>query len=60
MEPGDQLASLILETSDPVFFIENKLQYLLPTLTEAELADFTLREKFETNDVKRVIPSSHP
>ncbi len=56
MEPGEQLASLILETSDPVLFIENKLQYLLPILTETELADFTLRENFETNDKNKFFP----
>ncbi len=30
MSPGDMLESAILSTHDPVLFIENKLQYLLP------------------------------
>jgi pyruvate/2-oxoglutarate/acetoin dehydrogenase E1 component len=54
MEPGEQLSRLILESSDPVLFIENKLQYLLPILSDVELADFTLRETFEPDDEKKL------
>jgi len=54
--PGEQLLRLILETSDPVLFIENKLQYLLPILSEADLPDFTIRENFEDADYQKLFP----
>jgi pyruvate/2-oxoglutarate/acetoin dehydrogenase E1 component len=56
IDPGEQLSQLILETSDPVLFIENKLQYLLPILSGTDLPDFTLRENFEENDKERLFP----
>ena len=40
--PGDLLYRSILDSVDPVVFIENKLQYLLPVLSQAELMDFSL------------------
>ncbi len=40
--PGDLLYHLIMESSDPVLFIENKLQYLLPVNSQADLNDFVL------------------
>jgi pyruvate/2-oxoglutarate/acetoin dehydrogenase E1 component len=56
LDPGEQLARLILESSDPVIFIENKLQYLLPIIRETDLPEFTLREDFEGSDVKKLFP----
>jgi pyruvate/2-oxoglutarate/acetoin dehydrogenase E1 component len=41
-DPGDLLARAILETEDPVLFIENKLLYLLPLADPTSLAEFTL------------------
>jgi pyruvate/2-oxoglutarate/acetoin dehydrogenase E1 component len=40
--PGDLLYHLILESEDPVLFIENKLQYLLPIQNQLDLKDFVL------------------
>jgi pyruvate/2-oxoglutarate/acetoin dehydrogenase E1 component len=40
--PGDLLYHSILDNDDPLIFIENKLQYLLPVQSQAELDDFTL------------------
>ena len=39
-DPGGLLAQAILEDDDPVLFIENKLQYLLPVQDPAGLAEF--------------------
>ncbi len=55
-EPGQLLKSLILESSSPVLFIENKLQYLLPLKTSQDLADFELRETFEKSDSAHLFP----
>ncbi|HSB67134.1 MAG TPA: transketolase C-terminal domain-containing protein [Anaerolineales bacterium] len=40
--PGDLLYRSILETHDPILFIENKLQYYLPVWAEPDSDDFTL------------------
>jgi pyruvate/2-oxoglutarate/acetoin dehydrogenase E1 component len=40
--PGDLLYHLILDSDDPVLFIENKLQYLLPVLAQQDLTDVVL------------------
>jgi pyruvate/2-oxoglutarate/acetoin dehydrogenase E1 component len=42
--PGDLLYHTILETNEPVLFIENKLQYLLPVLKQEDLTDFVVRQ----------------
>jgi 2-oxoisovalerate dehydrogenase E1 component len=42
--PGDLLYHLILENEDPVLFIENKLQYLLPVQTQLDLNDLLLNQ----------------
>ena len=42
--PGDLLYHLILEGEDPVLFIENKLQYLLPVQNQLDLHDFTIND----------------
>jgi acetoin:2,6-dichlorophenolindophenol oxidoreductase subunit beta len=40
--PGGLLELLILETREPVLFVENKLQYLLPVYDASALTDFTI------------------
>jgi pyruvate/2-oxoglutarate/acetoin dehydrogenase E1 component len=40
--PGDLLYKLIMQTEDPVLFIENKLQYLLPVQNQLNLNDLIL------------------
>jgi pyruvate/2-oxoglutarate/acetoin dehydrogenase E1 component len=40
--PGDLLYRTILESEDPVLFIENKLLYLLPVQSTGTLMDFNL------------------
>jgi pyruvate/2-oxoglutarate/acetoin dehydrogenase E1 component len=42
--PGDLLYWAILGQDEPVLFIENKLQYLLPVMDAASLPDFELTE----------------
>jgi len=42
--PGRFLADTILHTSDPVLFIENKLQYLLPLITAGTHPDQVIEE----------------
>lgn len=41
-DPGELLRQAILEDDGPVFFIENKLLYLQPLLTPADLAEFAV------------------
>jgi pyruvate/2-oxoglutarate/acetoin dehydrogenase E1 component len=40
--PGDLLYHTILESNEPVLFIENKLQYLLPVLSQKDLIGFVI------------------
>jgi pyruvate/2-oxoglutarate/acetoin dehydrogenase E1 component len=40
--PGNLLYRSILDINDPLIFIENKLQYLLPVQSAAELNDFSI------------------
>jgi pyruvate/2-oxoglutarate/acetoin dehydrogenase E1 component len=42
--PGNLLYHLIMETEEPVLFIENKLQYLLPVQNQVDLHDFILAQ----------------
>ena len=41
-DPGELLYRAILETEDPILFVENKLQYLLPVLETSELEEFRI------------------
>lgn len=43
-DPGELLYRSILKTQDPILFIENKLQYLLPVQDEQTLQDFELTQ----------------
>ena len=42
-QPGDLLEDAILHTEEPVLFIENKLQYLLPVYQPQDLPELDLR-----------------
>jgi pyruvate/2-oxoglutarate/acetoin dehydrogenase E1 component len=42
--PGELLYRAIMETEDPLLFVENKLLYLQPVLTAANLAEFSFQE----------------
>ncbi|MFH1446091.1 MAG: transketolase C-terminal domain-containing protein [Chloroflexota bacterium] len=42
--PGKLLYDAILNSEDPVLFIENKLQYLFPLLSQDALFDYTFEE----------------
>jgi len=55
-EPGQVLKRLVLESNSPVLFIENKLQYLFALKNGQDLADFELRETFETSDATHLFP----
>ena len=50
-EPGDLLKRAILESEDPVLFIENKLLYALPIQYPGTLVDFTLTP-YPSNPIK--------
>jgi len=54
-DPGELLYNAILESQDPVLFIENKLLYLLPVIEPASLADFTFSIK--TTDLQPPAPT---
>ena len=41
-DSGELLYRAILETQDPILFVENKLQYLLPVLEASELEEFRI------------------
>jgi pyruvate/2-oxoglutarate/acetoin dehydrogenase E1 component len=56
IEPGELLKRLIIETSNPVLFVENKLQYLLPLLTQNGLSEFDVHERYAADDDKRFFP----
>lgn len=51
------LSRVITETQAPVLFIENKLQYLLPVLSPADLADFSAVVHFSAGDAAKLYPS---
>jgi pyruvate/2-oxoglutarate/acetoin dehydrogenase E1 component len=48
--PGELLAQSILNTQDPLVFIENKLLYLLPLQDEGSLQEFQIESSGETQD----------
>jgi pyruvate/2-oxoglutarate/acetoin dehydrogenase E1 component len=50
--PGDLLYRSILLNDDPVLFIENKLQYILPVQKQTDLPDFTLSGTSNDESVK--------
>ena len=52
-EPGDLLESIILTSSAPVLFIENKLQYLLPLYQSSDIPELIIdvRDGAESDDL---------
>ena len=54
---GGLLQRIICESSDPVLFIENKLQYLLPLQSAADLTDFEQEITFSTTDTEKRYPT---
>jgi pyruvate/2-oxoglutarate/acetoin dehydrogenase E1 component len=54
--PGSLLKNAILHTDSPVFFIENKLQYLQPLLTSEDLTDFDVDLRYDNNDFEKQYP----
>jgi pyruvate/2-oxoglutarate/acetoin dehydrogenase E1 component len=54
--PGDLLESLILHSNDPVLFIENKLQYLLPVYQSSDLADLEISAALAGTGPEPVFP----
>lgn len=42
--PGEMLENVILHSEDPVLFIENKLQYLLPVMTKEDLTNLSIQK----------------
>jgi len=56
-EPGDLLESIILHTDDPVLFIENKLQYLLPLHSPEDLPDLDVQVEVESATCEIVFPT---
>jgi pyruvate/2-oxoglutarate/acetoin dehydrogenase E1 component len=56
-DPGSLLFHAILESEEPVLFIENKLQYLLSVQTQSDLKDFILTQEGDIKFSK--YPSYH-
>lgn len=54
---GSLLKRVITETSSPVLFVENKLQYLLPLFGPAEMRDFDLQVAYSNTDSARLYPT---
>jgi 2-oxoisovalerate dehydrogenase E1 component len=50
--PGNLLYQSILNNNDPLIFIENKLQYILPVQSQAELTDLTLSSQNGASGLK--------
>jgi len=49
--PGDLLYRLIMESEEPVLFIENKLQYLLPVQNQLDIKDLIITIDQAISDV---------
>ena len=49
--PGDLLYHLIMETEEPVLFIENKLQYLLPVRNQLDLKELMITTDHDSLDI---------
>jgi pyruvate/2-oxoglutarate/acetoin dehydrogenase E1 component len=48
--PGDLLYRCILQSDQPVLFVENKLQYLLPVSSQADLPDYVFTSELSEPD----------
>jgi pyruvate/2-oxoglutarate/acetoin dehydrogenase E1 component len=49
--PGDILYQCILNSDQPILFIENKLQYYLPVFTQEDLQDFILTIESDPREI---------
>ncbi len=49
-EPGELLRRIILESEDPLLFIENKLLYSLPVFDDSDSEDLTLRIEWDSTE----------
>lgn len=54
---GTLLQRIICETTDPVLFVENKLQYLLPLQTAADLSEFKREITYAVADTTQRYPT---
>jgi pyruvate/2-oxoglutarate/acetoin dehydrogenase E1 component len=54
---GELLRRVICETEDPVLFIENKLQYLLPLNSSAEHKELIQEKIYAENDAEQRYPT---
>jgi pyruvate/2-oxoglutarate/acetoin dehydrogenase E1 component len=50
--PGAILYQAILDQDDPLIFIENKLQYLLPVQNQSDLDDFLITTQYSNTELK--------
>lgn len=57
--PQALLERSILETDAPVFFVENKLQYLQPVLHAEDISDFEVHVHYEDSDPGKRFPVYH-
>ncbi len=56
-QPGALLEELILHSEDPVLFIENKLQYLLPLYSSEDLSDVEITRTIDSQDERGCFPT---
>ena len=54
---GGLLQRIICESNDPVLFIENKLQYLLPLQSAADLSEIEQEITYSSNDTEQRYPT---
>lgn len=57
--PQALLEKAVLESDSPVFFVENKLQYLQPVLGSQDLKDFDVQVGYEKSDTEHRFPVYH-
>ena len=57
--PQALLEQAILEGDSPVFFVENKLQYLQPVIHQQDLQDFDVQIHYEKSDKANRYPVYH-
>lgn len=55
-DPQELLKHIILDSNTPTLFIENKLQYLQPVQTAADLPDFLIETIYDKQDTTHTYP----
>jgi len=55
-DPQELLKHIILDSATPTLFIENKLQYLQPVQTAADLPDFLIETIYDKQDTTHTYP----